>query len=153
MIVAPTAAADIPAIETVLKETDLFPADMLPDMIRPYLEDSGCPDIWLSCEHGGEVAGFCFASPEALTEGTWNMLAIAVRPDMQSSGAGSALVRELEQTLRKAGARILIADTSGTPDYARTREFYRKNGYQREAVIRDFWAAGADKVTFWKSLA
>jgi hypothetical protein len=47
----------------------------------------------------------------------------------------------------------LIADTSGTDDFAPTRAFYRKNGYAEEARIRDFWAKGDDKVVFWTALS
>lgn len=50
------------------------------------------------------------------------------------------------------GVRILLADTSGTEDFAATRGFYAAKGYTEEARIRDFWAAGDDKVTFRKAL-
>jgi ribosomal protein S18 acetylase RimI-like enzyme len=90
--------------------------------------------------------------PEALTDGTWNMLAIAVLPARQGEGRGGALVARLEAILRDRGQRVLIADTSGTDAFARTRAFYRVNGYAEEARIRDFWAEGDDKVVFWKSL-
>jgi ribosomal protein S18 acetylase RimI-like enzyme len=63
--------------------------------------------------------------------------------------AGTA---RLEADLRAKGARILIADTSGSDEFTQTRAFYRKNGYSEEARIRDFWADGDDKVVFWKSL-
>jgi len=43
-------------------------------------------------------------------------------------------------------------ETSGTADFAATRRFYRQNGYEEEGRIRDFWAAGDDKVIFRKPL-
>lgn len=58
----------------------------------------------------------------------------------------------IEGYLRDNGNRILIVDTSGTPEFDLTRAFYFKIGYTREAVIRDFWKDGDDKVTFWKKL-
>jgi hypothetical protein len=61
-------------------------------------------------------------------------------------------MRALEETLRAGGHRILIVDTSGDPAFARTRSFYRGNGYAEEARIREFWDVGIDKVTFWKHL-
>ena len=121
-------------------------------MIGDFLANAGSRDIWLTCEVKGEVAGFCFAAPEKLTDGTWNMLAIAVHPGAQGEGAGSALVRRLEAMLLERGQRVLIADTSGIPEFERTRGFYRRNGYREEARIRDFWAHGNDKVVFWKRL-
>ena len=153
MIIRETTYADTPNLERVLDETELFPSDMLADMLSGFLSDGVNNDLWLTCESEGEAIGFCYASPEQLADGTWNMLAIAVLPAAQSKGAGAALVAELESRLRETGQRVLIADTSGTDEFARTRKFYRKNGYSEEALIREFWGPGDDKVTFWKSLA
>ncbi len=50
------------------------------------------------------------------------------------------------------GGRMLLVETSGLPDFERTRAFYRKCGYEEEARIRDFYAAGDDKVVFRKVL-
>ena len=80
------------------------------------------------------------------------MLAIAILPKRQGGGKGGAIVAALEAHLAESGNRVLIADTSGTDDFAQTREFYRKNGYVEEARIRDFWAEGDDKIVFWKAL-
>jgi N-acetylglutamate synthase-like GNAT family acetyltransferase len=121
-------------------------------MIGSFLHAEQCDEVWLTCEEAGDVIGFCYAAPEKLTEGTWNMLAIAVHPDSQGKGAGSAIVQYLEAALREGSQRILIADTSGTEEFAQTRTFYRKNGYMEEARIRDFWAVDNDKVVFWKSI-
>ncbi len=140
------------ALQLVLMGTDLFPPEMLPDMLSSFLSVEHSEDHWLTCEQDGRAIGFCYAVPEQLAEGTWNMLAIAVLPQKQGSGAAQEIVRQLESDLRSQGQRILIADTSGTDSFAATREFYRKSGYVEEARIRDFWANGDDKVVFWKAL-
>lgn len=152
MNIRPLLSSDIADLQTVVSETGMFPSEMLPGMLGPFLEDEAPEDLWLTCEVNGFAMGFCFARPEPLTEGTWNMTAIAVLPSFQGKGAGSALIKALERDLRTAGNRVLLADTSGTPSFAGTREFYRKAGYVQEARIRDFWAPGDDKVTFWKAL-
>jgi len=144
---------DIAALQDVLNGTELFPSEMLPDMVRGFLSDDESSDIWLTCEENGAPVGFCYAVPEALTDGAWNMLAIAVLPTKQGAGCGGAITKHLEAELKERGQRILIADTSGADDFAQTRAFYRKNGYTEEARIRDFWAAGDDKIVFWKSLS
>lgn len=146
-----TISDDLSGIETVLEETGLFPKDLLAAMIDPVLAGQS-PDLWLSCLLGGTVAGFCFVAPEPLTEGTWNMRAIGVRPVHQGKGQGSALTRAVEERLARRGGRLLIVDTSGTDDFAMTRKFYAQNGYETEARIRDFWTKGDDKVTFRKLL-
>lgn len=153
MHVRPTKSEDIPALQIVLDQTGLFPSELLPDMMSDFLSHEDSPSIWLTCETDGLAVGFCYATPEELTDGTWNMLAIAVHPSNQGGGYGGAIVQHLEAVLREHGHRVLIADTSGKDGFAQTREFYRKNGYVEEARIRDFWAAGDDKVIFWKLLS
>jgi ribosomal protein S18 acetylase RimI-like enzyme len=153
MIVRPTKSEDISALKLVLDGTGLFPSEMLPGMLRSFLSDEGSQDVWLTCETDGEAVGFCYASPEALTHGTWNMLAIAVLPSKHGSGAGSIMVNRLESYLWERGHRVLIADTSGTATFESTRRFYRNNGYLEVARIPDFWADDDDKVVFWKKLS
>lgn len=152
MQIRPTEVSDIPNLKSVLDETGLFPSEMLAEMLRGFLSDDLSEDLWLSCLEEGQAIGFCYAVPETMTDGTWNMLAIAVLPSRQGAGIGGAIVRQLEDELRKHGQRLLIVDTSGRDEFAPTRGFYRKNGYREEARIRDFWAAGDDKIVFSKSL-
>ena len=153
MNIRPSTSSDVPSLAKVADASELFPGEMLPEMISGYLSGGESQGVWLTYELEGEAAGFCFAVPEKLTDGTWNMLAIAVHPTYQGRGAGSALVKHLEATLLARSQRVLIADTSGTPEFKQTRAFYRKNGYSEEARIRDFWAEGNDKVVFRKLLS
>ncbi|MCY6382099.1 GNAT family N-acetyltransferase [Hoeflea prorocentri] len=149
--IKPTTEDDIPALLIVLDQTGLFPSDMLPDMLAPSLQgDTGA--FWLTCHLDGAAVGLCYTAPEELTDGAWNMLALAVRPDLQGKKLGAALVAAAEQHLREKNQRILIVDTSSTEDFARTRTFYARNGYEEEARIRDFWSEGDDKVIFRKAL-
>ncbi|MFA9230156.1 MAG: GNAT family N-acetyltransferase [Microgenomates group bacterium] len=153
MNIRPTKHDDLADLQEVLDGTELFPREMLPDMVSSFLSGDDGSDLWLTCEVDGKAVGFCYAVPEELTDRAWNMLALAVLPMLQGKGHGSALVARLEATLKGRSQRILIADTSGVAAFAQTREFYRKNHYIEEARIRDFWAAGDDKIVFWKSLA
>ncbi|WP_316015546.1 GNAT family N-acetyltransferase [Roseobacter sp. HKCCA0434] len=143
----PTAEADIPDLARVVTETDLFPAALLPGLLAEAGEA-----LWLSLHRDGAAVGLVFCVPEPLTEGTWNMRALAIRPDMQGRGLGRALVTAAEGRLRADGARLMIVDTSGTEGFAATRAFYARVGYEAEARLRDFWAPGDDKVTFRKAL-
>lgn len=150
-IIKETSAEDIAALQTVLSETGLFPSEMLPDMLAPALAGE-TDSFWLTCHWEGEAVGLCYTAPEDLTDGTWNMLALAVRPDLQGKRLGTALVRAAEKHLKDKRQRILIVDTSGTDAFALTRLFYARNGYYEEARIRDFWADGDAKVIFRKAL-
>lgn len=87
-----------------------------------------------------------------MTEGTWNLYLIAVHPRIQRSGYGAALLTFVEGLLRELGARILLVETSGQESFDYVRSFYKKNGYDEEARIREFYKSGDDKIVFWKSL-
>ncbi|MDX8347892.1 GNAT family N-acetyltransferase [Cognatiyoonia sp. IB215446] len=150
-IIKTTSAEDIPALQEVLDRTGLFPSDLLPDMLAPTIAGE-TEAFCLTCLVDEKVGGLCYTIPEEFAPGTWNMLALAVHPDLQGRRLGTALVSAVEQQLIAQQQRILIVDTSGAEAFARTRQFYGKAGYQEEARIRDFWAEGDDKITFRKAL-
>lgn len=87
-----------------------------------------------------------------MTDGTSNLLLIAVHPEQQGHGIGQALMRDAEVTLATHGQRVLLVETSGLPEFERTRDFYQRLGYTHEARIRDYYAAGEDKIVYWKAL-
>lgn len=143
---------DIYELKKVLDSIDLFPSEMLEDMISDYLTNPETEEIWFTETENDIPISIGFCAPEKLTEGTFNLYAIGVRSDIQSMGTGSRMMVFIENYLKESGHRILIVDTSGTDDFKLTRRFYEKLGYNREAVIRDFWADGDDKVVYWKRL-
>ncbi|MCG8366026.1 MAG: GNAT family N-acetyltransferase [Pseudanabaenales cyanobacterium] len=112
--------------------------------------DSNSAHFWITDDDNGPV-GVAYCAPERMTNGTWNLLFIAVRPDRQGQGRGAALLRYVEQTLTAQGARLLLVETLASLE--RTRAFYCKCGYDEEARIRDFYEAGADKIVYRKVLA
>lgn len=87
-----------------------------------------------------------------MTEGTWNCYLLAIHPENQGVGYGSAMTQHVELLLAAQGGRVLLAETSGLEEFETVREFYRKNGYTEEARIRDFYTTGDDKIVFWKSI-
>jgi ribosomal protein S18 acetylase RimI-like enzyme len=151
-IIRPLDRGDLERVAYLVDSNDMFPSDMLEGMTSPYFEGDTENHRWL-VTGGGEAGGVAYYVPEALTDGTWNLLLIAVDPAMHGGGAGSALVRFVENQLRDEGRRILLVETSGMPRFERTRSFYTKLGFQAEARIRDYYASGDDKVIFRKSLA
>lgn len=143
--------ADLSRIVPILDATDLFPSDMLPAMAEPWLSGAA-PHHWLVAVDGDAVLGFAYAEPERMTDGTVNLLAIAVDPARQNRGVGSALIAELSARLLAAGCRVLIVETSSLEGFAATQAFYAARGFTREARIRDFYEDGNDKIVFWKRL-
>lgn len=149
--IRPVMSGDLPALKAVIEANSLFPPDMLDDMMCGYLNGEASNDIWLTLDNGAPVA-IVYCAPERMTSGTWNLYLIAVHPDQQGEGRGAALMTHVEHSLAVRGERVLLVETSGLPDFERTREFYRKIGYEEEARIRDFYKAGEDKIIFRKAL-
>lgn len=154
-MIRPTTPDDTDAILALAVAAGLAPpgetgplAEVLADALAGRL---GPDHVWLTDDDGGP-AGVAYFAPERLTDGTWNLYMIAVRPDLQGRGRGASLLTHVERALAARGARVLIVDTSGLPEYERTRAFYRKCGYDEEARVRDFWKAGDDKIIFRKAL-
>lgn len=149
--IRPITSGDIPALKTLIEANDLFPSDMLDEMMSAYFQNESSNEFWFTYEKDKPVAiGYC--APEKMTEGTWNLYLIAVHPDFQGQGVGTAMMEYIEQMLTEQGERILLVETSGLDSFAKTRSFYRKCGYEEEARIRGFYQAGEDKIVFRKSL-
>lgn len=150
--VRPVQKQDLPALKSIIDETDLFPSDMLDGMTDGYFNDDA-DEVWFACLRGdGNPAGLVYAKLEQLTEGTWNALLLAVRPDHQRSGVGRKLMTHLEGFLKGHGHRLLLVETSGNDEYSGTRAFYQHIGYEEEGRVRDFYQAGEDKVIYRKQL-
>jgi ribosomal protein S18 acetylase RimI-like enzyme len=143
--------ADLAGARQVLRSSGLFPPEMLEAMAEPYLSGEAAP-IWLVATCRDEVVGFAHSEPERMTNGTHNLLAIAVAAERQRSGIGAALVHGVESVLRNADARLLLVETSTDADQDEARAFYPKMGFGEEARIRDFYADNQTKVVFRKRL-
>ncbi len=144
--------ADIPSIKNILDTIELFPSEMLEDMMSNYFNNPETEDIWFTSIEDDEPIAFGFCAPEKLTDGTYNLYAIGIRADIQGKGIGKSMMAYIEQELKQKGHRILIVETSGTDDFEPTRKFYENLNFTKEAVIRDYWEEGDDKVIYWKKL-
>lgn len=147
-------AEDRSAVKNVAVATGLFrphELDTLDGMLTGYFDGTLEGHRWIVLDSRG-VVGAAYYAPEMMTDGTWNLYFIGILPEQQGNGHGRALLAAVEQALRRRGERVLIVETSGLDNFEPTRQFYRKNGYDEEARIREFYGPGDDKVVFWKSL-
>ena len=143
---------DVQDLKGVIDSSELFPSELLDEMIADYFNNPSSEDIWLTKDEEGIPVAIAYCAPEKMTEGTYNLYLIAVHKEYQGNGIGAEMMSYIEELLREAGHRVLIVETSGLPEFKLTREFYDKCGYAREAVIRDFYQEDEDKVVFWKKL-
>lgn len=153
MTIRPITRNDLPGLCKIIDGSDLFPSEMLADMTASFLNAQDCDEIWLTQVDDETPVSLVYCTPEKMTEGTYNALLLAVLKERQGSGHGSTLMKHLEGVLRnERKARLLLVETSGTDEYARTRAFYEKLGFEKEACIREFYQAGEDKIIYRKKL-
>ena len=100
----------------------------------------------------GNVLGYACYGPRALTDSTYDLYWIAADRNVKRRGVGRALMEQSEKDVAALGGRLLVVETSGKAEYAPTRAFYEGIGYNKEAVIADFYADGDDLVIYTKKL-
>jgi ribosomal protein S18 acetylase RimI-like enzyme len=149
-----TVPADTPALLELADRTGVFkPLEI--EALREVLDDyhaanSGLGHRSVTFEQNGQILGFAYYAPAAMTDRTWYLYWIAVSKQTQAKGIGGKLLKHAEDDIRALGGRMLLIETSSLPHYELTRRFYLKHGYEQEAVLRDYYAEGDGMVVFRK---
>ena len=142
----------IPALKSIIEGIELFPSEYLDGMMNDFFTNPNTSDCWLTMLVDEVPVAIVYFAPEKMTEGTYNLYLVAINKDFQSKGLGTEIMNYVELLLKESGNRILIVETSGLSEFENTRTFYEKCNYNKEAIIRDFYKEGEDKVVFWKKL-
>ena len=119
-VVRPITQADLPALKGIIDAVELFPSEMLDEMTAGFLAGTGAREFWLTLDSDGPAA-VAYCAPEKMTEGTWNLLLIAVHPEHQKKGFGAALLKQVEGTLVAQGERLLLVGNLRGPGHAPPR--------------------------------
>jgi len=153
------AMSEVEQIKRLAIDTDMFAIEevgFFDETLAGFFDGSLEDHHWLVVEGSdGQVNAAAYYAPEPFSDRMWNLYFISVSPDHQSQGLGTSLIGAIEARLSDRGeevAQVLIVETSSTDQYAPTRAFYRKLGFDEEARIRQFYGPTDDKVVFWKSL-
>ena len=149
--IRPAVFNDLTYLKKIIDANDLFPSNMLDDMMSDYFNHENSSDLWFTYVKDRPVA-IAYCAPERMTQGTWNLYLIAVHLDYQGQGIGTSMLQYIEQLLIERGEGLILVETSSLESFKRTQAFYLKCGYEKEALIRDFYQAGEDKIVFRKSL-
>ena len=67
-------------------------------------------------------------------------------------GLGKQVMEKTEERIRSLRGRAVYIETSSRDLYEPTRAFYRRCDYRVEAVLKDFYSPGDDKMIFVKRL-
>jgi ribosomal protein S18 acetylase RimI-like enzyme len=155
-VIRPIQAADSHSIVALAADTAVFkPHEIvaLDEVLSDYFATNKALGHQAArFDRGGQIAGFAYWAPAAMTDRTWYLYWIAVAPAAQGGGIGSELLAHLEGDICRRGGRLLLIETSSLPRYELTRKFYSKNHFEQTAVIADFYADGDDMVVFRKKL-
>jgi D-alanine-D-alanine ligase len=148
--------ADRARIEEITRAAGLFREDEIAVALEVFDEamrgGSGCTYHVLGADCDGRLVGWICWGATPCTVGTYDLYWMAVDPEVQSSGIGTALLQEMERRLSGI-ARLIVVETTGRPDYAGTRAFYQARGYSPVAIIPDFYAPEDDQVVFVKNVS
>lgn len=98
------------------------------------------------------TSGYICYGKRPMTDWTYDLYWIAVDPEYHGKGIGSRLVKYMEEDLLKQGGKIILAETSGKPQYENERKFYEKCGYEVQTIIKDFYREGDDLFIYLKNL-
>lgn len=152
----PVAAGDKPAIMEILGGVREFTPEevaVAEELLDASLEaPSASGYLVFVAEVNGVVTGYICYGRAPLTRGTWDIYWIAVAPGGQGQGVGRALMSFAERRIKTSGGRLVLVETAGRPDYARTRRFYQSLGYREAGRIADFYSPGDDKLILEKRL-
>jgi len=141
---------------TILRSTPEFLPHEVPiaeELIDAYLttpKESGYHI--LVAELDGELSGYACFGETPLTRGTWDVYWIAVHRGKQGGGVGRVLMAATERDIKASGGRLVVIETSGKPEYNRTRRFYIMLGYEEVARIPDYYDISDDLVILVKRL-
>ncbi|MFA6185867.1 MAG: GNAT family N-acetyltransferase [Phycisphaerae bacterium] len=149
-----TQQKDKPAIMRMLKDTKFF-RDGEIVIAEEVLDDSlicgkdGEYRSYSAVENNETIGWVCFG-PTACTIGTFDVFWIVVNPKSQAKGLGTKLMDFATDLIKKDNGRLIVVETSGMAKYLATQKFYEKLGYKKEAVLKDFYTKGDDKIIYLK---
>jgi len=152
-------------IEGIVRATGVFSDGEVDVALELFDETFGSP-ARRGAEHGAStpdyeflgafadatLVGYACFGPTPSTDRTYDLYWIAVHPAAQRSGAGAALMNEVERILSERRSRMIVIETSSRDDYAPTRRFYHRRGYEEAARLRDFYSPGDDRVVLTRRL-
>jgi ribosomal protein S18 acetylase RimI-like enzyme len=145
---------DIEHVREIVTSTGFFYDFEIPvavELVEDRLsggEESGYFFIFVEAE--GKTVSYSCYGPIPGTDAGYDLYWIVTHNDYRGYGIGKQLLDETHRVVQNLGGRYIIAETSSLEKYTPTRHFYEKNEYDKEAIIKDFYLPGDDKVIYIK---
>ena len=107
---------------------------------------------FIFAEAENKMVGYSCFGKIAGTESSFDLYWIVVDNEYRGKGIGKQLIEETHRQISDQHGLNIIAETSSTPKYEDTRQFYERMGYRQAGIIHDFYKKGDGKVTYHKIL-
>ncbi len=148
---------DVKRLEEIIRSTGYFyefeihtALEIAEETIRDGAEKSGY--LWLKATDEDGIVAFANYGKNPFSVHSWDLYWIVVHQDSRHKKLGTSLLKIIEENVKKSGGKILWAETSGRPLYASTEGFYKRNGYELRASLKDFYGPDDPKQVYAKIL-
>jgi len=115
-------------------------------------QGNDCSYQFLFAEDKDSVLGYTCYGLIPATCGSYDLYWIAVDEQFRCQGLGKELMLKTQHIICDIGGRLIYVETSSRDQYMPTQSFYESCGYQKEAFLKDFYAAGDSKIIYVKTL-
>lgn len=155
-MIRPATLSDKNGMIKLFSVLNLFNTDelrLMSDLVDSYFDETlGEGHYWIVSDDDG-ITSAAYYAPESFGQNVYNLYFIGVLPNGQGQGIGSSMLKYVENHLKELKQRLLLVETSGLASFEKTRGFYLKNNYEKEATIREYYKEGDDKIIFRKKLS
>jgi len=146
---------DRKSIEEILRSTDFFyefeiqtALEIADETVRDGMEKSGY--YWMKITDDDVLVAFANYGKNEFSTHSWELYWIAAHQNSRHKKLGSKLLKAVEDDVKRLGGKILWIETAGRPLYAPTEAFYKRNGYELHASLKDFYGPGDPKQIYVK---
>jgi ribosomal protein S18 acetylase RimI-like enzyme len=96
----------------------------------------------LIIERDGTVASLALYGPVAGARDAWHLSMVLLAPRVELREVGRAMIDGVVAGVRRAGARLLVAELPADAVLGRSLSLLRANGFKEEGRVRDFYRDG-----------
>ena len=148
--------SDVDIIRNIVRSSGFFSpeeVEMAVELLLERFSKGESSGYYFSfVEINERVVGYSCYGPIPCTKDSYDLYWIALLHGFRGRGIGRDLLQRAEEKIGKMGGRRIYVDTSSREQYEPTRSFYRACGYEQEAVLKDFYSPGDDKVIYVKQV-
>ncbi len=107
---------------------------------------------FILCELDSNIIGYTCYGSIACTRNRFDLFWIVVADKFRGRDIGKQLISETEKKVCEEGGEKIYVETSSREPYYGTRQFYEKCNYKIDAIQKDYYDDGDDKVIYVKDI-